>query len=190
MHVRALLLWLTDALLEIGVRKPQALATTVAYPLIAGTRQAVPADAILLLDIVRNLGADGATPGRPVKLTDREELDSMAPDWHAMRAASAVKHFTYDPRTPKQFFVYPPAMDGTKVELTYAKAAAPVTSEDDDLPIDVEYRSALVSFILYRALSRESEDASGQLAAAHYSAFTGALGQDQQAAQAAQTAGV
>jgi hypothetical protein len=186
-----LLLWVTDALREIATRKPVALSRTGVWTLVAGTRQAIPPDSIRLIDMTRNMASDGVTPGYSIQPALRGELDAQAPDWHMSRASTRIKHVIYDPDTdPLHFFVYPPAVDGVKVEVVDCQSPTPVTDKDAVLPVKDQYISAVVSFVLYRALSRESEDASGNLAAAHYSAFVGALGQPQQAAQAAQTAGV
>ncbi|GJH00217.1 DUF6682 family protein [Paraburkholderia terrae] len=183
--------WLHDALREIAMRKPAALERTSVWTLVAGTRQTLPDDALRLMDMPRNIAADGITPGYAITPASRGELDTQMPDWHMARASVRIKHVLYDYNTdPLHFYVYPPAVAGVKVETINCLNPAAITDPTDVLPVRDEYVSALTSFVLYRALSRESEDGSGQLAAAHYSAFAGALGEVQQAAQAAQTAGV
>jgi hypothetical protein len=183
--------WIHDGLREIATRKPSALERTSVWTLVAGTRQTLPDDSLRLMDMPRNIAADGVTPGYAITPASRGELDTQMPDWHMARASARIKHVLYDYETdPLHYFVYPPAVAGTKVEVIDCLNPPELTAATDVLPVRDHYISALTSFLLYRALSRESEDGSGQLAAAHYSAFAGALGEVQQAAQAAQTAGV
>lgn len=105
---------------------PQAVSRVDAIRLQAGSRQditTVAADAIVpgdgsspeltyglaVLDVYRNMGSNGATPGRTVRIVDRYPLDTVDPDWMtAARAESAVKEVIYDARLPRVFFVHPP----------------------------------------------------------------------------------
>lgn len=162
--------WLNDAACEVVIRRPAARAVTADIELVGGTLQRLPAGGIELLDVARNVG------GRSVRRTDRQLLDDIAPEWHTMKPASAIKHYTFDERTPTVFYVYPPAKEGVKVEALYSEAPPDVTADDDLLELDRAYMGPLVSYLLYRALAKDSEFANGTLAAAHFSAFTEALG--------------
>lgn len=170
-----LLGWLTDGTREIVVRKPSAYMKTVPTELVAGTKQTLPADAIQLMDIPRNLKADGS-PGRAVTATDRRLLDTENPDWHSMRPAGQIRHYTYDTNVPTVFYTYPPAAAGARVELVCAWRHADLTKPEDVVQMGAEFISALVSWCLYRAFTKDSEYANGALAAAHYTAFADALG--------------
>ncbi|UAW01040.1 virion associated protein [Ralstonia phage RPZH3] len=85
--VDELLEWLTDGTREIVVRKPSAYMKTTTAALVAGSKQALPEDAIQLIDVPRNLKTDGS-PGRAVTATDRRLLDTENPDWHSMMRSS------------------------------------------------------------------------------------------------------
>ena len=103
---------------------PSANSKVAALRLSSGTLQSIdtiapanikfqdgtsPAAAVLgehLLSLVRNMGADGSTPGRAIRLIDREDLDAVDPGWH-LRAGSVVRNYLYDPMTPKAFWVSP-----------------------------------------------------------------------------------
>ena len=185
-----ILLWITDAMREIGRRNPGAMSRRKVLTLVAGTRQTIADDAMRLMDAVRNINADDS-PGRVLTVIDRTQLDAQDPDWHMASQTGRIRHVMYDPTSDTLgFFVYPPAKAGTKIEVIDSALLTPVTSKDDVLPVRDQYLGAIVSYVLYRSLSKESEDASGQLAAAHYSAFANSLGDATQAAAAAQTAGV
>lgn len=166
--------WLNDGACEVVIRRPAARAVTGEITLAAGALQRLPEGGLQLLDVVRNVG------GRSVRRTDRQLLDDSAPDWPTMKPASAIKHFTFDERTPTVFYVYPPAKADAKVEALYSEAPPAVAADDDLLQLDRAYMGPLVSYLLYRALAKDSEFANGQLAAAHFQAFSEALGTNNQ----------
>ncbi|AFN39123.1 structural protein [Burkholderia phage BcepMigl] len=178
-HVRwevpELLEWINDAAREAIVRRPAARSVAAVLSLVAGTRQALPERGVELLDVVRNMGADGVTPGRIVRRVDRQLLDDQNPDWHSVRPKNVVKHFTFDERAPRIFYVYPPAIADTKVETLHSELPPAITAEGDTLDMGAEYMNVLVSYVCFRALSKDSEYANGTVAALHYQAFIDAV---------------
>lgn len=178
-HVRwpvpELLEWVNDAARETILRRPAARSVTKALSLVAGTKQAIPATGVQLLDVVRNLGMDGATPGRAVRRIDRQLLDDQMPDWHMAKKAAKIKHFTFEDRAPKDFYVYPPAVAGTQVEALYSELPPAVDSEAQSIDMPAEYLNAMVNYMVYRALSKDSEYANGQIATLQFQAFVDAV---------------
>lgn len=172
-----LISWINDGAAEIVIRRPSAYAITESVALAAGVLQAIPPGAIQLMDIPATLD------GYPVRRVDRQLLDDQYPGWRRQKAGR-TKHYTYDERTATAFYVYPPAVAGAEVEMFYSAPPPAVASDTDELQLDRVYMSPLVSFILYRALAKDSEYANGQLAAAHFSAFGTALGQQNETAAA------
>ena len=177
-HVRwtvpELLEWINDGARETIVRRPAARAVTADLTLAAGTKQALPASGVQLLDVVRNLG-NGTKPGRVIRRIDRQLLDDQDPDWHTARPKAVIKHFMFDDRSPKTFYVWPPAIAGTHVEALYSELPPTITAEGDTLDMGAEYLNVLVSYGVYRALSKDSEFANGTVAALHYQAFIDAV---------------
>lgn len=173
--VSELLQWINDGASEIIVRRPGARAVAKVIELAAGSRQTIPERGVMLLDVVRNMGDDGATPGRVVRRIDRQLLDDQYPDWHAERPSATVKHFTFDDRAPKDFYVYPPASAGTKVEALFSELPPVVTQEADDVDLPPEYLTPLLSYVAYRAFLKDSEFANGGIAAMHFQAFNAAM---------------
>ncbi|MNY05295.1 hypothetical protein D3C86_1380080 [compost metagenome] len=161
--------WLNDAAVEVVIRRPSAHAITVTHELVAGVRQELPEDGIQLLDVPRN------TAGRPIRRVDRQLLDDQRPDW-VTQAAGTTKHYTYDDRVSTEFYVYPPATAGAQVELLYSAPPPSVADDEDQLQLSRIYTSPLLSFMLYRALAKDSEFADGALAATHFQAFSEAIG--------------
>lgn len=169
------LAWINDAASEIVIVRPQANSVTSTVELAEGSLQAIPGEGLQLLDVVRNIRANGR-PGRPISRTDRDLLDEQEPYWHERRLSDTVKHYAFDDRLPREFYVYPPVAPGTKVELRYSSPPPPVGSIDDILSMHRAYIGPIVSYVLYRALAKDSEYANGAVAIAHLQAFNEAIG--------------
>ena len=152
-----LLTWLNDAQREIASLRPDVSNVTASVALVAGTRQALPSAGAVLIAVRRNMGSDGATPGAAVRKVPLDLLDSQRPGWHTEAQSAAVKHYSFDPRTPRLYYVYPPAVAGTQVELVYDAPPAVVTTASGTITIDDEYANALLEYILFRAYSKDHE---------------------------------
>lgn len=173
-----LLGYLNDGQRQIAQIRPDASVANANVTLIAGTKQAIPAVGLRILDVVRNMGSDGATPGKPITLIDREMLDLSRPNWHTESQSAAIKHYAYDQRNPRNFYVYPPALVDTKVEAVYSVSPANVAAVGDPITLDDIYADCLLDWMLYRAFSKETEQATGvQHANMHLQTFMATLGQ-------------
>lgn len=171
-----LLRWINDSRMSIVTRRPQASAVVASVPLVAGTLQTVPDNAVSFIDAIRNMGMDGATAGRAIRRIDRQNLDDDDLYWHKATKKAEISQFTFDDRIPKRFYVYPPAVAGTHIEISYADNPAEVAALTDDLDFSLEYMDAVVNYVCYRAKSKDSEYANAGEAAAFYAAFGDALG--------------
>lgn len=164
-----LLTYLNDGQREVALYKPNASVSTSNLTLTSGTKQALPADGLVLIDVVRNMG-NGSQPGNAVRVVAREVLDAQVPDWHTS-TGTAVKHFVYSTMDPKTFYVYP-AASGYVVEITYGKIPSLVASTASNISIDDIWVPCLVNYICYRAYSKDAEYAANAAAAtSYYQAF-------------------
>ena len=171
-----LLGWLNDGQREIVLLRPESYAKNESKQMTAGTKQALPATGVMLIDVVRNMGVNGSTAGNAVRVVTREIMDSQNPAWHAETPAAAIKHFMFDPRDPKNFYVYPPSDGTTYIEIVYAAAPTDVNAVGNTITLDDIYMGPLIDYILYRAYSKDAEfAANATLASAHYQMFTNAL---------------
>lgn len=161
--------WLNDAAAETVLRRPSAYTITGEVTATATPIQQLPSAAIELLDVFRR------QDGQPVTLVGRHVLDAQDPTWRQRKPTARVLHYCYDVRLPKQFTLYPVAAVGTLLEVSYSATPPVVTSEAGTLPLDQAYLSPIVSFILYRALSKDATDANPTMAAGHFQAFTESL---------------
>lgn len=174
-----LLDWLNDGQREVVLHKPEASVKNISVALTTGsTKQTIPADGVLLLDVTRNMGSGGSTPGNAIRLTTREVLDAQKPTWHTdANALGYVQHYVYDTRDPKTFYVYPKApATAWYTEVVYS-ATPTDCSLGGTIQIDDIYANALLDYVLYRAYSKDAEyAANANLAIAHYQAFANAIG--------------
>jgi hypothetical protein len=174
--VPELISWINEAAGALVSIRPSAGAKLVVLPLVAGTQQTLDDNVVQLLDVVRNVGADGVTPGRSIRLAERHLFDSTDPDWHTRSGKAVIKHYIYDDRTPNVFYVYPPALAGTKIQASLTVIPPQLTADTDTLDLDTQFESALVNYVVFRAMAKDSEYANGAIATGYYQAFQAALG--------------
>lgn len=172
-----LLGWLNDGQREIVLLKPNAFVKNQSVQLAAGTKQALPSDGVQLIDVVRNMGTDGTTAGRAIRIVTREILDSQTPDWHSSTPSNVVKHYSYTLFDPKTFYVYPPQPTTNRGWAEIIYGAAPTEAAlGGVITLDDIYQTVLVDYILYRAYSKDAEYAADQASAAkHQQAYLAAL---------------
>lgn len=180
--VSELVRYLNDAQREIILYRPDAVVINAAVPLVAGSRQSLPAGGTKLVEVVRN----SAGSKRAVRMTNREILDAQLYGWHSHPGATEVLHYMYDPREARTFYVYPPAAAGASVDVTYAAMPVDIvepaegalyTAVTGNLGLPDIYGNTVQDYILYRAYTKDSEYAGNAARAqAHYAAFANALG--------------
>lgn len=158
----------------LGMR-PDAFIKVEEFLLKKGTRQFLPSDGLRLLSVVRNVSNNGL--GRAIRLVSMSDLDSMNPDWHSITGV-LIHEYMFDPRNPKQFYVYPsPAVDDSiMVELEYSAMPPDITDNDlaNLLPFDSIYDQPLIELMLYKLLSGDNEQ--GRNNTVHMQAAIGMLG--------------
>ncbi len=177
-----LLQWFNDGQREIVLHKPDGYTKNESKKLNSGTKQSISPDGIQLVSVVRNMGADGNTPGRAVTLIRMDILDTVVPNWHAEAQKTEVKHYMFDDRDPKKFYVYPPADGSTYLEMIYSASPDIVSDINDTITLDDVYSNALLDYILYRAYLKDADfAANNQRATGAYQTFLQSIGQMQQA---------
>lgn len=186
---------LNDGQRVIAKLLPHTCSRVDAMKLAPGTRQSIalvraaniiPGDGSaavdtygqMLLGVHRNLGTDGATPGNTLRIVDRDVLDATQPDWHTK--SGAPREYTYDPRTPKVFYVSPgvPAAGNTWVEVSFVADPAPVPntgglfakSGNSTIKLSIDDRNVddLFYYVMARANLKEAEYGGNANLAASY----------------------
>jgi hypothetical protein len=179
--------WMNESYLAITLARPDANAKTGSFTCATGTRQVLTAEfpsGLRLLDVTRNLASSSGY--KVIRLVARSVLDDQRPAWHAETGTTAIQHYTFDPRQPKEFFVYPPATTSAEVEVVYTDSPGahvqtesqldPTGNDATTILLDDIYMSPMIDWILYRAYSKDAEyGANEQRAQAAYNAFNSAL---------------
>jgi hypothetical protein len=158
--------WLNEGQREAVLLDPTLYVINDTITLTKGTKQSLPDDARVLLDVPRNADGYAITP------VARKSLDSQVPDWHSpTRANARVQHFCPAPGDPTTFYVYPPSPGGNNVEVVY-HATPPSIGLNAAIAIDDSYAGALVDYLMYRAYAKDSEyGGAADLAALHRQSF-------------------
>lgn len=191
--INQLVRFLNDGQREICMYRKDAMSKNATVTLVAGTRQALPADGTNLIEPIRN---NSTASKRAVRIVNREILDAQLPGWHSISGVSEILHVIYDVREPKVFYVYPPALaTGAALDIVYSAVPADVAEPADgttytavtgDISVPDVYANALQDYILYRAYSKDSEYAGNtSRATTNYAAFANSLGIEIKAALAA-----
>lgn len=153
----------------------------------------------LLLDVIRNMGANGSTPGATISPVERATLDGTDRMWH-QSSGSSVENFVHDPRTQTEFYVYPgvPAAPAAVwVEVLMAvnpdEIPSPVShpgvysllsgTSEIVLSVGDEYVDELRAYVLARSYAKDAENpTSAGLAQAYSTTFLNSLNVAVQAA--------
>lgn len=166
-----------DAQRLIALYRPDSCPANTVATLVAGSKQTIPSGGFRLMDVIRNIASDGTTPGRSIRIAERDTLDAYDPYWHTNTKKSEVKNFVYDERNPTVYYVNPPVNAGVKVEILYSKYPTALAGSNDDLTVTDAYLEAIVNYVLFRAYSKEADfGANAQLAQGYLALFSAVVG--------------
>jgi hypothetical protein len=179
--------WLNSGYRAIVDIRPDANTPVGTVTCIAGIRQDVAstfANAIELVEVIRNVAA--TSNNNMVIQIDRHSLDDQRRTWPNDPASVNIENYIYDPRTPTQFLVYPPALNTAQLEVVYNAIPTPHTltlvqlqntSTSETIRLIDSYANPLLDFVMYRAFTKDSDNpANARRAADHYQAFKDAMG--------------
>lgn len=178
--------WLNDGYKEIVTLHPDSNAQSATFTCSAGYRQDISTaypEAYRVLEVLTNKAA--LSNKRPVNLVSRKSMDTSHPGWYNESQSISIQKYMYDKRVPKEFLVYPPATSTAQLEIIYATVPAPHTLTEvqlmnpataETIRLDVIYANPLLDYILYRAFSKDSDQANNAArATAHYQAMVTSL---------------
>lgn len=168
---------------KIVTLRPQAYTRIESMLLSAGNKQLIPSDGLTLISVRRNMGTDGATPGRAIRMSEGDVYTTLVPTWATDTAAEVIEDFWPVPNYPEQFYVYPPSDGSGYIELEYAKVP-PVTIDDgggawesEQSPFNDSYIDAQINGILYTAYDDDTDiPGNTPRSALYYARFLQALG--------------
>ncbi len=177
-----LLQFISDAQRAVVLCRPDANAVVESVRLLEGsTRQTLPEGGVRFLGVIRNMGGDGETPGRAVRVASLESFNLVSANWHRAASADEIYDYAPDEVTPTVFWVSPAPGPDVWVEIKYSAAPDDVSAEGN-LSILPVFSEPVREYALYRAYARNdaSVDFQGR-AALHLQRFFSLLGQEAQA---------
>ncbi len=126
-------------------------------------RQSIPSGGIKFIKATQNYADDGTTPQGTIRYAEKDALDTYEPTWEYVSekedAVNYFEHYCHDRREPKVFYLYPaPAADGKRVGILYSKNPDEITAVGNTVSLSDEYLESLISYMTYRALTKESRE--------------------------------
>lgn len=170
--------WLNEAQKIIASLRADASVTLGVVLLVSGTKQSIVGRR--LMDVVRNMGSDGITPGKAVRLVERGIKDDFNPDWHADATSMEIKEYIYDVRVPDEYYVYPPVSSSHDIYVETLEATVPadVATASNSINVSDIYAPNLMEWMLFRIFCRDAEQVpDAQRAATHFSNFFTMMGE-------------
>lgn len=165
-----LLVFLAASFPAIVVMKPNANATNRRFLTQKGTLQNLGEEDVALIKVVRNVGADGITPGRGITYAGNgDDFTRSTPNWHTDPPSKVVINYIFDQADPKHWYCYPP-MDFPPSYVDIVTGALPPRYTDDTLatpiPLPDEYEDAIVFYMLANAYAKNAKR--GDMAKANF----------------------
>lgn len=165
--------YLNQALQATAAAKPADFyVVQLAWTLAAGEEQRIPDDGIVLIDVTRN--AIGAQ--RIVTQVDKDLLAESARFWPAATRVPGVEHYTFDPRNPRRFTVFPPNDGAGQVELVYGAVPPQVNYSQEVIDVSPAYAPPLIQYVLSRCWAKNSKRMDTAKSAACMQAWGALLG--------------
>ncbi|ECO0902231.1 hypothetical protein AA449_27285 [Salmonella enterica subsp. enterica serovar Newport] len=162
-----------DAVRAVILARPDAGASVETLKCVPGSRQALPAGALRLIDVIR------LTDGNVLLPVPRDVLDHDYPDWHTL--SGVPERYVYSEITPRVFYLFPAPDESVSIDAVVCRVpdAITITSLEDKTEIVLEeaYVNPLVDWMLFRAFSKDAAGGAntGQ-AMQHYQAFADQMG--------------
>jgi len=165
------LAYYNDAIRALRLVKPEAVSKRDVWKLTANeTSQSLPADGYQLLGpgLVRNMGDDGATPGRSITVANYDDIARLDRTWHSTVGKTIIRHFCYNDQDKNHFWVYPRVHATVAVWVDGFYSFIPPDSMDpanDDLPVFDSYAHPVKLWMRYRAFLKNRESTTSMAAA-------------------------
>jgi hypothetical protein len=140
--------------------KPRVYEVTETVTLVTGHRQTLPNDSTIMFRAIDNVSSHLKRGITPVKL---ESLTRVRPHWRTEGTTNEIIHVMYEETSPWEYEVYPPALAGTQIRISYAKRPLEITLADLDagtavlLSKERQEADGLVDYTISQCLLKESD---------------------------------
>lgn len=178
-----LLNYLTDAMRQMSLERPDSHSTVIVQHLVQGSnRQTIPTGMAKLLRVVRNMGIDGTTPGQFVTATTRDAMETLCTGWVPNAQFDEIDQYAFVQATPQNYWVWPTPSAYAYLELECCADVAQLTAMNATIPFISIWSEPLREYVLYRAFSQNGASQADQArAVAHLQQFYVMIGNEAQA---------
>ena len=137
--------------------RPDANTVNAVIKLAAGASQTIPSRGNALMDVMRNMGTDGETPGVAITATDKQLMALYDPAWAQATPEAEVRNWASV--SARRFVVYPPNTGTGYVEVVMAENPPQINHDAGGLwevrmpftPISLRISSCLSRARIWRA---------------------------------------
>jgi hypothetical protein len=151
---------------------PTLFETTASVAVQQGSRQTVPTDCYMLLDVIQQ-DISGVFVATPRKIT-KGIMDRQVPGWIGAAIELKVYHWIQNETELDYFYIHPPLTPANQtLRIRYAKYPTAVTAGTSTLSIPDELINALYYFCMMRALEKDEKFAGSAQAARYGQMFAG-----------------
>jgi len=151
------------AVLDIVIADKRAKMVTESVKFATGSKQSIPAKSIAFVELIRNMGTDGVTPGQSITPTSMTALSAFNRDWSNDTAQTEIYNVIADPNDPRAYYIYPPS-DGTGYGLLQSSKVPDKIVYDDDgnwesafVDITDEFVNPLLTKIMELVYKKDSD---------------------------------
>jgi len=151
------------AIKEIINLVPRSHTDSRTWQLSPSTRQVCPADGVEIVDVIMNMGANGATPGPAIRETTLDVMRALLPGWEAVTPADVIEHWFRIPESKVEFMIYPRSTGNNQALSRITTIPAQVLWDSNGdfklaiIPIDDTFSSAIINGMVYIAYDDDSD---------------------------------
>lgn len=168
--------------------RPDANTVNAVIKLAAGASQTIPSRGNAIVDIIRNMGTDGATPGPALTVTDKQLMALYEPEWPEATQDAEARNWAAVSR--RRFIVYPPNNGTGYVEILMSENPPQINHDGGGLwevalvGVEDQYVNAVFYHMMFLAHSKDGDLPGDENLAKHYYGLFAAACGGNQAAQA------
>lgn len=150
---------------EIVKLVPRAYTKLNIMQLVAGNKQKIPSPGMVAIEVTRNMGTDGATPGRSVRETTMEIIKKFVPFFSTDAALTDSSIWDWWPvnSEPETFFVHPQSDGNGYVEIEYSAPPTDVVYDAGGVYLATTialadlYLTAIIDGVMYQAYDDDTD---------------------------------
>lgn len=150
--------WLNEAMEQIAAARYDAYVQTFPVSQIAGVEQYIDPDAVVLRDLLYNMGQFGDLVGATIRIIDMDEMKRISPSWTTDEPSMTTLHYMYSIKDPRRYYTWPPVPpQGNFVQASMAMIPPTLTSITQLIPLEDTWSAAIYDYMLMRSYEKNTK---------------------------------